>query len=567
MIAIFLTVMFFSRAVDIGGDSSMYADDVATSLGQSWSNSPQIWNFAHLIWRPIGRLLAEGLLGMVEPFFNHNVRMSIAFLLMALNFMAALIGAMILQKAIWRMTANRLASLLMPTAFLCLNPVLHYSRLASPYIVGIALVTLATYLVAFCEDESWRTAVPVGIASGVAVLLWAPFLLCFPGVLFSGVILRTAPGKRRFPWGFAVVVCVAACAVSLACYGMAMHFDHIGDRTSLLKWVHESAPDSSTLKPLRLVNAMGRGFYEMGRDSVWLKWYVFHDPYAKVRALDLVTLSVTELVAFYMALLALILVLIRTPKGRRVLTFVAVATLPHLGLALFYENGSVERYLGFLPAMIIGFGYAVGSAEFPASGRAVAAILACLPIPANLATAAVRNVDHELHQDPDRLSAMTSLHPPSRLFVLTSGDPLFRLSYSDPLNGLHKENLPLVNTIAPFASGPRWRSGFACVVLSVWNVQGETWITKRVLAAEPKREWMWVEGDPPGMKWRDFVNFFADTGKSVQRGGEDGFFKLQDTAESRTKLLELVPGKDARACPPIVSGPSSSLAEQAAAHH
>jgi hypothetical protein len=53
-------------------------------------------------------------------------------------------------------------------------------------------------------------------------------------------------------------------------------------------------------------------------------------------------------------------------------------------LALSYESSSPERYLPALPAVAIGFGYAIGSADFSRRLRIPMAVLFCLPIPANL---------------------------------------------------------------------------------------------------------------------------------------------------------------------------------------
>ena len=164
-----------------------------------------------------------------------------------------------------------------------------------------------------------------------------------------------------------------------------------------------------------MLNGMGRGVYEMGDDSVWLKWMAFHDPYAKVKLWEMLRLSIVELGLFYLSMLGLVLMLWRTPFGKRLLALIAVSAFPHLVLAMTYESSGVERYMPFMPAVFIGFGYLVGSPVYGRQLRILAAILCCLHVPANLATASVRNVNYLVHRDPERLGIMTSSGQNSRV--------------------------------------------------------------------------------------------------------------------------------------------------------
>ena len=162
---------------------------------------------------------------------------------------------------------------------------------------------------------------------------------------------------------FAILVCAAAGVVSASFYLLAMSVAGIHGFGGLMAWIHESAPDSKDAKALRMVSGMARSVYELGHDSVWLKWYRFHDPYAKVGIGELARESLSRIALFYASLLGLVILLWHSSFGKRLLLFIAVAALPHIGVGLTYESSGVERYVGFLPALFLGFGYAIGSAE------------------------------------------------------------------------------------------------------------------------------------------------------------------------------------------------------------
>jgi hypothetical protein len=253
---------------------------------------------------------------------------------------------------------------------------------------------------------------------------------------------------------------------------------------------------------------------------------------------------------FYLAMLTLLAALWTSPMGKRLLTLIALSTIPHLCLGLLFESGSVERYIAFLPVLFLGFGYAIGSPALSFAKRVAVAIICCLHAPANMAAASVRNVSYLVNRDPDRLAVMTSLTPDNVLFVVNDRDDLFRLEWGDSLNPLHRHPLAMVRPINPDVSLniPVWRASFACAVLSAWSDRGDAWVSNRVLASQPVREWKWVEGDIP-LTWNDIHKFFLDFDHSEERGGKDGFFLMKKTPETRQKLLSAIPGGNEQTCP------------------
>jgi hypothetical protein len=82
-----------------------------------------------------------------------------------------------------------------------------------------------------------------------------------------------------------------------------------------------------------------------------------------------------------------------------------------------------------------------------------------------------------------------------------------------------------------------WKRRAATRILSAWDAGTEVFISERLVAPTPKREWMWVEGDDSRVSWRDFHQYFTalNLGEAVGLPG-DGFLPLPPTAENRAVL-------------------------------
>ena len=74
------------------GDTYWYVLDIQNSLGHRLTDFPRLWDFPHVLWRPLGRVLSEfSFLSALLPHFHNNAATSITFLLVCLNVCAALV--------------------------------------------------------------------------------------------------------------------------------------------------------------------------------------------------------------------------------------------------------------------------------------------------------------------------------------------------------------------------------------------------------------------------------------------------------------------------------------------
>jgi hypothetical protein len=371
-------------------------------------------------------------------------------------------------------------------------------------------------------------------------------LISLPAVLAARPIL--APEKSGFDFRWAAIVCAAAGAALASFYALAIAAAHISTVAGFLAWVRSESVYSRDRTLLRMATGMVRGFYDLGNDSVWLKWFVFRDPYARVGMLELLRASLAKLAMFYAAFLCLAVVLWCAPMGRKLLLLTAIAAVPHIALALAFESGDPARYLPALPAVAMAFGYAAGGSEIDRRARILMAVLFCLHIPANLMSgqAAARQGT----EDAQRIAMLNPLPPRSRAYVVTFRDSLYGVGYGPVFHPVGPRPLPEIHVIVPPSlRSPFWQTDFACSVLQLWDQRREAWVSKRVLAGRPVRSWLWVEGDDPHVTWQAIHGFFLPFDRAEEIGGDDGFFLASDTPANRRILLAAIPEADPRRCP------------------
>ena len=131
-----------------------------------------------------------------------------------------------------------------------------------------------------------------------------------------------------------------------------------------------------------------------------------------------------------------------------------------------------------------------------------------------------------------------------------SEDVLMTISLQDPLVQLIDQNLfDPANRPAPFRNHwliniasehvSLWRQQFAAFVLEQWGRNREVWVTKGALRDRPDQDSMWVEGDNPGVYWRDIPSFFKTLEVDRQTDGADGFVRIHRSPEMQDRLAKL----------------------------
>lgn len=535
----FLAVIGFSRPANIGSDAFWYVTDIRNTMDHPWTDSPAIWEFAHLLWRPLGRILGAGLSFLARPFVGGDARAEVTLLMISVSVIAAFICCFLVQSAIWRLTGKPWLATLIAGAFLGFNPLLNDSRTAAPYVVGLTFSMAALHLTIFSTSASrYKAAVSAGILSAVATSFWVPLIVSFPAVLLARPILRRAKGSK-LDFRFLATMVLAWGTTLAVLYGLVMFAAHITSFSGFRAWMIRGAAGVSGVRDrtlVRMATGMVRGFYNLGEDSVWFKWYVFHDPYAHVSLFELFRVSLARIALFYSALAGLIVLLWSSWFGKRLLLLVLLLAAPHIAMALAFESASPERYIGPLGLVAIAFGYIAGNPQFGRAKRALAVALCCAPFFFNVAEVDAKLADAKIQHDVDRITPFLHVPEATRIFVLSLRDSLLELRYAAPFHPIQRETLPRIDFIQPLSHSD-WRTAFACAAIAAWQGGGQVWITERVLRDTPARKWLWVEGDNTSISWDSVHRFFTSFSRGETLGGEDGFFQLEDSVQNRSVLI------------------------------
>jgi hypothetical protein len=529
--AVFLLLLVFTRS-PVLNDTYYYAVDIHATLDTSspWSN-PILWDPGHLLWRPLARLVVPPLLPLLERFVRGDAQMAVTLLLISLSCLAMLCSVLILYSVLVRTTDRPWLSLFVIVAFMCSNASLCALHSGTPYPAGLACILAGIWLVQKDSPTNLKRAALAGLCGGVAVCFWFPYIVALPALLCLAVFNQRSDRVRS---GLALTISAAAVVILLL--GLGAHFRGVDSFSSFRMWFTGAGHGTEQNRNfIRSLFGLPRAFLDMGQMGIRIKQFLFHDPYANVKFGELFRLSLWKIGLFYTALLGLAS-LAFFPEGVKPLTALCIALGGNVALALVFEGGSTERYLPLFPFFFIAAGQCLSLKKTPLAARVLVGSLLLLIIVGNLPAFSASRIHAEQNQAADRVTPLLPLPHESRLYTIGE-DNVFQLRVNAPLHEVnHLGDYEVTGVYVPMMRTGHWKHDFASGVLSVWEKGGEAWITTRVLQAQPRREWNWVEGDDPKVSWKDIVNFFPTLERGTTVGGEDGFFLLPHSATNRATL-------------------------------
>jgi hypothetical protein len=260
-----------------------------------------------------------------------------------------------------------------------------------------------------------------------------------------------------------------------------------------------------------------------------------------VTAFDLLRLSLWKVALFYLFIAALAISLVRWSQNWRILALLIINGLPIIGLAVFWQGGDIERYLGLYPVIFLSLGASLSS------DRSIwwLKYLLLFWIAALVLTDTVGMAKFTLNREQEKTAVRAAalqpvLNDKSRVFAVTFQDDFVNFNRSFPF---HPVNRHKFNPFAIIAVGttqaPVWRQDFLTKVEEAWNEGGDVWVSKRAYSQRPLADWNWVEGDDNSVSWADVYNFFSKLEFEQSVGGDDGFVLLTPSVRNRAVLRAL----------------------------
>ena len=497
------------------------------------------WDFGHLLWRPLGLLLFKIFRPLSSFVIGPDPAHNVMFLLMAVNFVAGLVSAVLLYFLIHSLTGRCWLPVFVVAGFMFSNALLNFTQTGTSYIAALAFLIAGLYLLLKDEGNlSTRNAIAGSLACVVAVTLWFPFVLVVPATLLAPIVLfgpaRTQ--KSSIIYNLAMFSFAALMAYLIVMIAIGVH-----SAADFGEWMAVASHGVRQSGLPRMLFGLPRSFIHLGNDGVLFKRFLLHDSLNPVSALDLVRFSLWKLILFYMAVAAVTLSLLLS-SGRRMLVWLLLTAVPLILFAIKFDGGAVERYLPMYPVVFVALGWMLARSQAPRVLKVVPVLFFCFAMLVNSSVMARMVLDQQKHKTSERvLAVIPQLKPNSWLVTTHLQDDLVNFQASFPFEPINRHNTYHVYPLVVLNSdqSSRWQEDFASNMLKAWAKGGDAWLSARVLSAKPEPHWNWVEGDDPRVKWDDIYKFFAQLHTSDITGRADGFVLLEKS-DANVKLLNTI---------------------------
>lgn len=554
LVALAFLALWSLTVPDVTADTPVYVSQIFKFYKGGASADPKLlWEFGHLLWRPMAYPLWRILSPALASWSGGNPYLEITAVLIGINFFAGIALSLALFFTCRKLGLTSVASFVVTVAFLSTSTVLNYIHSGMSYNLGLALQIAALLLILHaCTNIEKRAAVWQSILGGVALGLswavWFPYILTGAAPLLAGLFVDGPPKtgtERKRRGNLLAVLLLAAAGITLVTFGIGAWIDHISSPADFMHWVKNSAHGVETQHRLiRLPTGVTRSFLYFGDEGILFKRFAMGDPYAPVHFGDLLQAGLWKILAVFLALAALAGTLAIHRKTWPVLGVLVSAAVPCLGFAvLLFDTSEPARYE-------------------PAYAALVVAVCAVLLLPRSIRVgrwcliafaAAMFVVNWTAYGWSLRESTATAIARVNLIHEHAGAhDTVFLLSFRDPVSTFVQkapfsrynspDTLALHHAIEPGSSLVlTWRHDAACRMLNTWKAGGKDWISDRLVAARPLPSWNWAEHDDDRVHWTDVESFFAPLARGEHIGGADGFFLLPESPANRQRLAGYCP--------------------------
>lgn len=536
-------------------DSPGYANEVV-QYGETplFSQGNILWEFGHLVWRPLGWALLQLASLLETPSTTWDATLLVLRALTWVSVASALITVVLWHSLALRASRSRFLAFALVLGLASTNSFLLYAQNGSSYVPGLCCATLGLWLVVEAlSRESPRSlwALGAGCAMALAALLWFPYILSVPGIAAAAIFWQArAEHTTRPQWRkrlrFAALAVASFTLLVLAVYLAAGWIRGLRSASQYIAWLSDSSHGwSQSLKVARMATGLPRSFVNLSRDGILWKRFLFDDPYSPVGLSDLlIRAGLWKLTAFYVMAVAVVWNCLKSRFGRESLAIVAATAVPLFFFAIFlFEPGSAERYFPAFPFLTLALAGAIDPGR--SSRISVLAILISfgVMVSTNLYYMSSLSVNREVDHTLSRLVLLKPhLHSTSVVFALTYADPACAFRRDFPFHPFNSAGGIVIFDLVEIATERilTWKEDFARKALSTWEAGGDVWVTKRVWAKHPLTDWHWVEGDDPRICWEDLYTFFEPLQINGGTGGRDGFSRISAGSENHKVLLDLL---------------------------
>jgi hypothetical protein len=289
----------------------------------------------------------------------------------------------------------------------------------------------------------------------------------------------------------------------------------------------------------RVVFGLTRTFVNMGNDGMIMKRFLIGDIYNPVSFVEIFFTSLWKVAFFYLFLIILFKMLIKTRQGTRLLS-ILLLTAPIFIFAYFFNPSDIERYIALYPFFFLCIAYAFENTSFPSWAKVFPIIFISIVVVSNSRAMFAPFLALQQERVLARLGDFTDKIPiKSRIFVVHGQDELQNFQRAFPIHPANLDRSFIISPLVLLGSNHNksWREEFSKRALAVWSQGGEVWLSDRALKQRPDSDWNWVEGDDKNISWKEFPAFFSNVKLGTSSGGPDGFHLILPTEENK-KLMQ-----------------------------
>ena len=543
-VAVFVAVLVATRA-RVLGDTEYYVSQIVPYLGQApTGNGNLLWEFGHLLWRPLGWVLTTVLSPLLSSVTDWTPYMQASFVLISIGVLSGIVTVALWYLLIADLAGSDTMASLVALGFAFSHGFLLYAHSGCAYIPGLAAITGSLYAL-----RNGRI-VWGAVLYALGTLLWFPFILAGAALLIAAAYRGDWRAAVASSWKdldlrralrFSAVA--AVCIVMI--YGAALAARDISSVSEAKAWAADSQHGwVQSIRFIRIGTGLPRSFLFLGRDGVLYRRFLFHDPYAPVSMADLVRASLWKIAVFDVFAFCLLYELLRRPRAANwVSAMLALAAVPVLIFAVFlFEPGSPERYLPALPFLLMAVAWVLRDLRTARriTQWVIVGFLVCVAL--NNGYSFFRPlVSREDQVSSLRVEGFRShLTNSSVVVVLTIQDPLDEVVNRSPFGSINRPfPLPIFDAVEGFKAST-WRARLAERFQLALTEGGQVWVSKRLWSPRPLPEWYWVEGEDPQMHWADVPRFARQLETDADSGGDDGFRRLAQNQSNRQFLAEVL---------------------------
>lgn len=527
-------------------DSFNYALHIVDhAQGTTQPGPDPFWDFGHALWRPMGYAVWTLFRPLLDGAFPADRPLGAGVALIGLSIAGGLLSILFLFLLTARATGKAWAAGVATLGLIATDAVMNYAATGTAYMAGGAFQFAALYLLFRALQQNrltvWR-GLAAGLLLGASVAIWFPYCLSVPGLLCFALLWPAGDAATlRARVGFLLPAVVGCGLVVAAAYAPVMAAAHVASVGEAKAW---AARNRYGIEPnrgaLRMVAGIPRSFFYLGQDAAAWKRALFGDARNRASAVQAAVTGLWKVAVVYLVLGWLSLRLLG--RRRALLLCLLVNAAPVLFFAAFlFDPGPPERYYAIFPLLFLGFALVLAEERRSSWGRIIPLTFFALMLLVNGAAMWRFDGNRGYEDAIARLNAINPhVTPNDRILVVSYPDSVNRFVSARPFDSASRNRYRVMTVIAQGTKlAAIWKQAVAQAVLESWSRGGHIWVSQRLLAASPRPEWGWVEGDDQRVPWADIPAFFSQFDLLPPCGAPDGFAELAASPKNRALLQEL----------------------------